>query len=269
MAGIGFLAAVWVAQRKREYAQLNEEQITNIFVFTMIFAILGARVYYIIENPAVFQGADFMKYIAIWEGGLVYFGGFIMASAFMILYAWIRKVNILKIMDIFAVSLPLGHAFGRIGCFFQGCCYGHQTDLPWGICYPTTMENHQYIYRDIMVNFKNIPIHPVQIYESLAILCVFFIGLKFFGKLKPGRSASLYFIIYGIFRFFVEGFRGEYAPEQMKHIGPFELMPGQYDSLVVVIPLGILIWIVTGFVARYREQKATQTEATNSESESL
>ncbi len=255
MAGIGFLSAVWFAQRKRDYAELTEDQVINVFVLTMLFAIIGARVYFIIAYWNTFQDASLMKYFAIWEGGLVYFGGFICASTFMILYTYFKNVNILKVMDLFAVTLPLGHFFGRIGCFLQGCCFGAPTHQPWGVVYPSTMAGESYLYKDIMEHYKGIPIHPVQLYEALVILCVFFIGTRFFNKLKPGRSAALYFILYGIGRFFVEGYRGEYSPDKITKIGSLSLYPGQMDSLTIIIPAGILIWIIAGVVAKYRAKK--------------
>jgi phosphatidylglycerol:prolipoprotein diacylglycerol transferase len=70
------------------------------------------------------------------SGGLTFYGGFLLATPVLIGYALWKKVPLLKGMDIVAPCLMVGLAFGRIGCYANGCCYGEECSLPWGAHFP-------------------------------------------------------------------------------------------------------------------------------------
>lgn len=260
MAGIGFLSAVFVMQRRRDYAQITEDQLINIAVWTMVAGILGARTYYVIANYSLFSDRPFWKIFAIWEGGLVYYGGFLLAGLFLFFYCMKQKLSVARITDLFSIGLPLGHFFGRIGCFLQGCCFGAPTDSFFGFSYPMTScgsihEKPVLNYADIVTRYPLQSIHPVQIYEAFGILLVFIILYRTLGRFKPGQTTALYFILYGVVRFITESFRGEYNAEQLTSIGGVNLMPGHIDSLFLVIPAGVIIWFLSARFARKAAEK--------------
>ena len=135
MMVIGFLCAVFVLRRMAVRVGENPENITNVGLYALITGVLGARIFYVIHNSGQFKG-DFLKVFAVWEGGLEFVGGVILAIIFVLSYLYLRKLCIRRYIDMLVVGLMIGLAFGRIGCFLNGCCYGKPTELPCGVSFP-------------------------------------------------------------------------------------------------------------------------------------
>lgn len=250
MAGIGFLLAIWICQRRRGVAGFTDEQVVNIGVWTMVMAVIGARIYYAIAYPESFN--SFWEIFNIRTGGLVFYGGFILASLFVTFYCWKHKLSILRVTDLFAVGLPIGHMFGRIGCFLQGCCYGHPTESILGFRYPDTVSPEGRLwYEPILAKYPVSAIHPSQLYEAFGIFIVFLILYRLYGKLKTGHTFALYLLIYGVVRFFAESFRGEYDASHLTEVFGYQLMPGQIDSLTIIIPAGIVVWFLSSWLTKH------------------
>jgi phosphatidylglycerol:prolipoprotein diacylglycerol transferase len=131
--------------------------------------------------------------------GFVFYGGFIAASLTAVAYTRVKRLSFAKLADVFAPSVALGHAFGRMGCFFNGCCYGTPCSLPWAVRFPRPHV------------MAGIPVHPTEIYEALGNL-VIFAGLSALYRHKrfDGQIWWLYVLGYGVLRFIVEFFRGDY-----------------------------------------------------------
>jgi phosphatidylglycerol:prolipoprotein diacylglycerol transferase len=108
---------------------------------------------------------DPMRIFAVWEGGLAYFGGFVLAVPVAFWYIVRNKFPVWRFADIAAPGFALGIAVGRIGCLFNGCCFGTPTDLPWGIRFPEGCAAY--------AQFGSASLHPTQIYELLAQLVLF------------------------------------------------------------------------------------------------
>ncbi len=109
-------------------------------------------------------------------------------------------LSIWRSLDLFAPSLAIGVFFGRIGCFFAGCCFGVPCDLPWAV----TFTNPQSLAK------LHIPLHPVQLYSSLGALITFLI-LFAFRKRKTfdGQLSLMWIFCYSGFRLIEELFRGD------------------------------------------------------------
>jgi phosphatidylglycerol:prolipoprotein diacylglycerol transferase len=136
----------------------------------------------------------------VWQGGLVYYGGFIAVVVFTIMYCKIKNMQVLFLGDFFSPALALGHAIGRLGCFFAGCCYGKETNMSWGVVFKDKQS--------LAVLGEHL--HPTQIYESLGNLFIFFILLFYTKKeRKVGNVFAVYLILYAVLRFLVECFRGD------------------------------------------------------------
>ncbi len=188
---VGLVAAYKVAKRHG----LGTMLFVDAAIWTLIAGIAGARLYYVVVNWELERFADEpLRILHTWQGGLVFQGALIGAALAMIAYHRVRRQPFLLLADVGFVALPLGHSVGRWGCFFQGCCYGQPTDLPWGVRFPFLAE----------------PVHPTMVYESIANLFIFLI-LWQLDKRKPfhGFSAGLYLILYSVVRFFNEFLRGD------------------------------------------------------------
>lgn len=135
MMVIGFLSAVFLIRRLSRNITPNPNLITNAALYSLIAGVVGARLFYVIHYLEQFK-TDPLSVFAIWEGGLELLGGVILAITVIIVYMRYHKLAIRKYLDILAIGLMLALAFGRIGCFLNGCCFGRPTNLPWGVHFP-------------------------------------------------------------------------------------------------------------------------------------
>ena len=201
LIAIGILCALFYIMKQAERQNLNVQNALDITIYLVISGIIGARILYVIVDFRYYRN-DLLSIFKVWEGGLVFYGGFLAALPVGYFLLKRKKMPPWKFIDIFATALPLGHAFGRIGCFFAGCCYGRETDVPWAV----TFTNPESLAYPVL----GLHIHPTQIYESIFNLIIFFIlHLSLKKKKFDGQNAILYVILYGTARFFVEFFRGD------------------------------------------------------------
>ncbi len=135
MMVIGFLAAVHIIRKLSKNITPDPQMITNASLYSLVAGVIGARVFYVIHYFNTFKD-DFLRAFAIWEGGLELLGGVVAAIAVIVLYLRYHKLPARQYLDILAIGLMLALAFGRIGCFLNGCCFGKPCDLPWAVRFP-------------------------------------------------------------------------------------------------------------------------------------
>lgn len=135
MMVIGFLCAVFVLRKMALRVGEDPDNITNVGLYALIMGVIGARIFYVIHNYDQFRG-DFLHVFAVWQGGLEFVGGVILAIIFVLAYLKFHKCNIRRYLDMLVVGLMIGLAFGRVGCFLNGCCYGKPTEMACGISFP-------------------------------------------------------------------------------------------------------------------------------------
>jgi phosphatidylglycerol:prolipoprotein diacylglycerol transferase len=140
---------------------------------------------------------------------------------------------VLSTCDVFAPGLALGHAFGRIGCFAAGCCYGRETHVPWAVTFTNPLAS------EIVGTPLNVPLHPTQLYEMIvefanALFLVWLIRRKKF----EGEIIGTYMIIYGVARYFIEFYRGD--PGRGELLG---FMSGTQAIAVGLVIVGGLLWM--------------------------
>jgi phosphatidylglycerol:prolipoprotein diacylglycerol transferase len=212
--------------KKSKEKILSQDELYSLFIYIIVSGIIGARLLFVFSNPQDFV-LDPMSIFKLWEGGLTYYGGFISAAVFVLAYVRIKKISILKLGDFFAPALALGHAIGRIGCFFAGCCYGKETNVAWSV-----------VFRDKNSSaVLGVHLHPTQLYESFGNFLIFFL-LYFYSqkKHKKGFLVSFYFISYAVLRFVVEFFRGDSD------------RVGHYFGLSVSQILSLILFIIGAFI---------------------
>jgi len=135
MMVIGFMTAVWIIRRLSRKITPDPQLITNAALYSLIAGVGGARLFYVIHYWDKFQN-DLLSIFAIWQGGLELLGGVILAVIVIILYLIYHKLPIRQYLDILAIGLMAALMLGRIGCFFNGCCFGKPTNLPWAVRFP-------------------------------------------------------------------------------------------------------------------------------------
>ncbi len=197
---IGFITAVWVSQYLAKPYEINSQNITDLFFIILISGIVGARSLYVLINFDAYKN-NLIEIFKIWEGGLVFFGGFILATVVLIIYLKKKKYKIWQTADIITPGIALGHAFGRIGCLFAGCCYGKQCELPFAISF-----SHPQSLAPL-----NVLLHPTQIYSVISNIILFFVLIWIQKKKRfDGMVFLIYLMLYAMFRSIIEFFRGDY-----------------------------------------------------------
>lgn len=243
---VGFLTSLLLLQYKRKYAGMTSDQIFDMSLIVIIGGIAGARLFYVIQFHEQFRG-NFLKIFRIDQGGLVFYGGFIVAALVIFYYIRRKKLVFSRILDICAPAMAVGHAFGRIGCLIQGCCYGMPCKS-FGITYPAGSAPAAR-YPDmttIVTNMKatgqaaasSLPLLPVQLFEAVGNLLLGIIALLLFKKIrKSGHIAAFYFFGYGLLRFVLEFFRGDHADTIL-----FHLTRAQLIGLCIMLPAGAFFY---------------------------
>ncbi|MDD5020573.1 MAG: prolipoprotein diacylglyceryl transferase [Endomicrobiaceae bacterium] len=214
---VGFFVAMQYVIKYSINTGITKNQLYDFLFYVIISGIMGARLLYVIINLDYFLSKP-LEVVQLWKGGLVYYGGFIGAVVVAFTYLRSKKISMPKIVDVFAPALALGHFFGRIGCFFSGCCYGKECDSFFAI-------HNKY---------------PTQIFEAFCNLIIFFVLHQVNKKEhKPGLTFLLYLIIYPIIRFIIEFFRGD---DRGRFI--LGLSVGQAISIgIMIISILILIFM--------------------------
>lgn len=228
MVAVAFLLGLWTASRRAPQSGINGERIVDLGPWLILGAILGARAFYVVSYwREEFAGKPISEIFMIQHGGLVFYGGLLGATLAGITYVRVRALPLWKVADILAPSVALGYVFGRIGCLFNGCCYGRMCDLPWAIRFPSEHETHGQ------------PVHPTQIYDSLLNLGLYLALAWFYRRKKfDGQVFAVYLMGYAVTRSFVEIFRGDYPAEHLYR----GLTPAHLLSIGIFAAGAILFW---------------------------
>ncbi len=227
MVIFGFLVGTWIVSRRLKRQAVMEPQDSFDFCFYLLaVGILGSRTLYILQNFEQFQG-HFFKVFAIWEGGLVWYGGMAASTLFAFWWLWKNKKPVLLCADAASLGVSIGLAVGRWGCFFAGDDYGAKIKAPDGspietaefapwyaVQFPARSAHWRYEYGETPTYPENFRapfwLHPVQIYMSIGNLIVFLALLVVAKKAKrPGIIVAWYLLLYPVNRFIVEFWRGD------------------------------------------------------------
>lgn len=211
----GVLAAAWVGARHVERRGFDRDSVWDLLFWVLIPGLIGARLYYVfIQSPRGPEGlgrflANPVSILAVWEGGLHIFGGFMFGVLGLWAFARVRKVPLLVYADAIALGLPLGQAIGRWANFINQELYGPPTTLPWGL----RIDSDHRIgpYRDLTAFPETTRFHPLFLYESLwnliGFALIFSIWRRYGDRLHDGDVLLMYLVWYPLGRFFIEFLR--------------------------------------------------------------
>lgn len=225
MAACGLVSAYYLMSRRSARYGVSKNDISDLTFWAMLGAVVGARMLYVIRFwEEDFAGRSLLDVFKIYEGGLVFFGGFAGAAAVALLLCYIHKWQPWRIADLIAPSLALGHAFGRIGCLLNGCCHGFEYSGPLSFGYPHVPSGT----------------FPLQLFASLGNICICAV-LLFLEKrgIMKKRLFLAYIAMYSIGRFCLEFGRGDYPKEQLT----LGMTPAQITCLWL-LPLTAVIYLL-------------------------
>jgi len=212
MMALGFLAGLanWVWLGRREHRSFNT--CSDLLFWIMVSGVIGARVAYVAANWEEFS-TRLLSALYVWEGGLIYYGGFVGACLAVAFFARWRGEFVLDTWDFAVTALPLGHAFGRVGCFLNGCCHGIVTHALCAVQYPAgTLPWWRHVDEGALARTaeRSLPVHPVQLYEAGFDLLVYASLIVLFRRRKrSGSTAATYLVLYPVGRFMLEFLRGD------------------------------------------------------------
>lgn len=222
LMGVAFILGVWLFYSNSKKCTLAKPAAIDLLLVLAISGVAGARINYILLFPQYYH--SLRDCLALHEGGLVFYGGFIAALAALWLFCKIKKYSFGMVADYLTPSLAIGHAMGRVGCLINDCCYGAHTQA---IKIYRLKRDPAGFYR-----------HPTQLYEIiyLSIMAAFFTWLLRKGWAEKHKShglvTAIYTIMYGILRFLNENLR---ADNRGGFYTTFQLSPAQVTSIILVI----------------------------------
>ncbi len=199
LVAIGVFLAILIGRFLSKREGIDPEKITDFYIYSIIVGFVGAKIALIVSDFKEFSERPIQYLFENMRYFGAFYGGFILALLFAFYFIKKNNLSFWKVADITSVSLPLAQATGRWGCFFAGCCYGSQTDLPWGLVFPA-----------VPICSNGTRIHPWPLYEFLLDIAIFVFLFYFFPKRKfLGQSFLFYAGSYAIGRFLLEFLRGD------------------------------------------------------------
>ena len=223
-------ALIILKKEKKEKGVIVKTMLVAGLSFVVMYfsaAIFDAIFHSIQEGMLVFGGIT-------WEGGVI--GGF---TAFLLLSHWLVKKERGNEISLFSLIIPglvLAHAFGRMGCFLGGCCFGNVTEGPLGVVFPTGSPAAE-TYPNTLTHIGSFPVLPTQLFEVVFEVLLFIVMLVFRKRLRD-KNLAIYLVFYGIFRFILEFWRGD-----DRGATGFFLSPSQLMSIFLLI-VGVCIYLL-------------------------
>lgn len=223
------VGAWWLGKALARQGVSGEGVLDHLVRNALIFGFLGARWLYLVVHPEAYK--DPISLIALWEGGLVSYGGFVGGALGAWLFARKRGIPMARLGDALLPALAFGQIFGRLGCLLVGDDHGSAWDGPWAITFPDVEGSL------MPPELIGVPVHPAQIYLSLMNAIIFAITATIYARRRfDGQVLGTGMILYAIGRSAIEMTRGDDAARGIY----FGLSTAQWIS-VAVAAAGLLL----------------------------
>ena len=221
------IAVIWAFYRA---PKLNMERAIALDLGLMIMmgGFFGARLFHIFYENFDYYMLFPWDVFKIWQGGFVFYGGFIGALLACIAYAKLRKIDFWEWADFYAPILAFGYGFGRLGCFLNGCCFGAECDLPWAI---------EFTQAGLPTGLR----HPTQLYATVwELVLTLPLLLYVFPKFKFPRTGYIFLswlLLHATGRFIMESFREDFRGGEI--VG---LSVSTWISIAIILVSLGLVW---------------------------
>ncbi|MBL7223141.1 MAG: prolipoprotein diacylglyceryl transferase [Candidatus Brocadiae bacterium] len=251
MLAIGFYAGWYIAARRAKAHGVDPDVIGNLVLVSILAGVAGARVlHFALYKP---PGEPLWAIFKVWEGGLVFYGGLIGALIANLAYLKWKRLDAWLVADLMAPAIAIGQAFGRIGCFLNGCCFGGPASprFPLAVRFPRLLDpaglpsgspaflDHvkQRWITDAATH--SLPVHPAQLYDSIGLFVIAaLLVVATPHRRRNGELLGLLFVLHGFLRLAVEFVRTDTLPVALG------LKAGQLGALVALaIGAATLAWV--------------------------
>ena len=249
LLALGFGLATWLGARWARRMDLDPNLVIDLGLYSALMGLVGARLMHVLfdgyfwdyvhlctdpsqvrwkitaaecqkiqgrwlEGACIPQERDCFAWLAIWRGGLTYYGGLIASSVFAYFFLRREKAPFWRVADMAGMTIPLGLFFGRMGCFLGGCCFGEVNKGPFGLSFPPWSPASEAQFRQGLLatpSLPSLPVHPTQLYEALGS---WFIALVASVAVHPRKrfdgAVFLFFLSsYALLRFMLEYWRDD------------------------------------------------------------
>jgi phosphatidylglycerol:prolipoprotein diacylglycerol transferase len=215
LVAIAYLSALALSAKLARQAKLDSEMVLNLGIYCAMAGILGAKLLMILVDLSEYlRDPRTLFSLSTLQAAGIFYGGLLLALITAFFYMRSKHLPMLATADVLAPGIALGHSIGRLGCFAAGCCWGVPTNLPWAVTF-NRPEAH-----DLVGVPLGVPLHPTQLYESLAELIVFvFLYRRIARPHQPGAIIGQYLVLYSLVRFFCDFLRDPQQPNPFN--GPF------------------------------------------------
>ena len=221
----------------------TEDQMEKIVIWAVPAGLIGARLYFVVQQPLGPYLADPLRIFAVWEGGMAFYGAIFAVVLVLLIAGWRMKLSILNLLDIGGLFAIVGQFFGRIGNIINGDVLGYPTKLPWGFVYANP---------DSFAPRHDIAYQPAAVYEALINILLFSTLWWFRKKMKPGILFFVYIISYSVSQILVFFVRDN----EVVFLG---LKQAQLTAAaVIIVALGVFFWL-------YRRHKKAQLQVIKEE----
>lgn len=219
MVLLGFITGTWVGQVRARKAGIDPEMIFDLTFWTLIFGVLGGRLFYIVQHgDVVFRhangiGGHLFAAINLSSGGLVLIGAMLGGAVGFFGACRRQGISALWLLDLLTPSIFIGEGFGRIGCLLYGCCYGDPSSLPWAVTFgPESAAFEALVQRGYVLEsaVACMPLHPTQVYTSINAFLLAGVTYLYYRRRRfTGDVFALGVILYAISRFLIEFVRAD------------------------------------------------------------
>ena len=245
LIALGMVLCVILAIKHARKNNFPSDLVYDILLVSLPSAIVGARLYYVLCEWDYYSG-DLKRIFDTRSGGLAVYGGILGAFLGAFIMTRIRKIPFTTCADYCIPYIALGQAIGRWGNFFNQEAFGTTTKLPWGM---TSSKVSAYLEKHCPDLDSTMPVHPTFLYESIVDLALFIILLRVRKRSKHAfETTAVYMIVYGAFRFLIEGLRTDSL-----YIGSTNIRTSQLLSLLLVI--GGLVYILVAHLKNYERKE--------------
>ena len=248
MIWIGVLCCVYMGTVRAKKYGLIEDAVLDIAMIGLVAGFVGAKLLYILVEWRTFLKAPLD--VLLWGYGWVVYGGISAGVVSAIIYCKIRRYRFLEYFDLVAPCISLAQAFGRIGCFLAGCCYGRETQSFLGVVFP-----------EGALAPVGVSLLPTQLFSSAGNFVIMFVLLWHYKHRKrSGDTGFLYMLLYGVGRFGIEFLRDDSRGE----VGIFST--SQFISLfIVTAAILLLLWKGRLSIAEIEAEKAAALQESDTQ----
>ena len=241
MLTVSVLAGRYIAITLAARAGITAQLADRCAVWTLIGAIAGARLLFVVTNLNEFSNP--LEIFAWWKGGVVAYGGFLGGLAAAILFCRVHRISLLTWADCVAPSLCVGLAITRIGCLLGGCDFGRPWNGAWAVQFPAgSPASFQHAQLGLLPSaaLPSLPVHPTQIYESLAGLLLLGLVMAVRSrKLLPGHALAAFAMGYAVLRYLIEIVR---ADPGRGVVGPWST--SQFIAIATFVAAAALLYVL-------------------------